>query len=297
MSAPSPLSAPPSAFLPPAPPPVSHIDPDPALVARLRAAGCVFAEDEARLLQATADTPQDLDSMAARRTAGHPLEQVLGWAEFCGLRIAVDPGVFVPRRRTEFLIRQAAVLAGPRPLVLLDLCCGTGALAAALAALTGEAETPARTRPEIHAADLDPAAVRCARTNLAPLGGHVYQGDLYAPLPGTLRGRITVLLANTPYVPTAYIPLLPPEARDHEPRTALDGGADGLDLQRRVLADAARWLAPGGSLLTETSPSQAPQLLAAAARAGLAARLAEDEDWDATVVIATRPATPTEPHR
>src|ERR1700733_10037772 len=77
---------------------------------RLRAAGCVFAEDEARLILATARTPAELDAMVARRAAGLPLEHVLGWAEFCGLRIAVDPGVFVPRRRTEFLASQAVAV-------------------------------------------------------------------------------------------------------------------------------------------------------------------------------------------
>ena len=84
--------------------------PDSLIVSRLRAAGCVFAEDEARLLMSAARTPAELDAMVGRRAAGLPLEQVVGWAEFCGLRIAVDPGVFVPRRRTEFLVRQAALL-------------------------------------------------------------------------------------------------------------------------------------------------------------------------------------------
>lgn len=83
-----------------------------AVVTRLRAAGCVFAEDEARLILATARTPDDAARMVDQRVVGLPLEHVLGWAEFCGLRIAVDPGVFVPRRRTEHLVRQAAALAG-----------------------------------------------------------------------------------------------------------------------------------------------------------------------------------------
>ena len=155
---------------------------------------------------------------------------MLGWAEFCGLRIAVDPGVFVPRRRTEFLAGQAIRLARPGA-VVLDLCCGSGALAAALAA--------AVDRAEVHAADIDPAAVRCARRNLAAAGGHVYQGDLFAPLPPGLRGRVDILLANVPYVPTGEVGLLPPEARDYEARVALDGGADGLGVLRRVAAGRA----------------------------------------------------------
>ncbi|MDT7748309.1 MAG: release factor glutamine methyltransferase, partial [Pseudonocardiales bacterium] len=205
------------------------------MVTRLRAAGCVYAEDEARLLISSARTPADLAAMVDRRVRGLPLEHVLGWAEFCGLRIAVDTGVFVPRRRTEFLVRQAASLARPGA-VVLDLCCGSGAVGAALAATV--------ERAEIHAVDIDPAAVLCARRNLA--GGQVYEGDLYEPLPDALRGRVDVLVANAPYVPTEAIGLMPPEARVHEPRVALDGGSDGLDVQRRVTAEAPRWLASGG---------------------------------------------------
>src|SRR5659263_284462 len=170
------------------------------IVTRLRAAGCVFAEDEARLLISAARTAADLAAMVDRRAAGLPLEHVLGWAEFCGLRIAVDPGVFVPRRRTEFLVRQAAALARARP-VVVDLCCGSGAVGAALVA--------ALDRVELSAVDIHPAAVRCARRNVAAAGGQVYEGDLYEPLPATLRGRVDVLVANAPYVPTEAIGLLP----------------------------------------------------------------------------------------
>src|SRR5919198_868550 len=103
------------------------------IVSRLRAAGCVFAEDEALLLISAAGSPGELAAMVDRRIAGLPLEHVLGWAEFCGLRIAVDPEVFVPRRRTELLVRQAIALARPGA-VVVDLCCGSGAVGAALAA-------------------------------------------------------------------------------------------------------------------------------------------------------------------
>ncbi|WP_030660564.1 putative protein N(5)-glutamine methyltransferase [Streptomyces rimosus] len=268
--------------------------PLPSLVTRLRAAGCVFAEDEAELLVATARTPADLAAMTDRRVAGFPLEQVLGWAEFCGRRIAVDPGVFVPRRRTEFLVGQAAALvrAVPRPRpVVVDLCCGTGAVGAALAAAVGSADDMPSAHIELHAADIEPAAVRCARRNIPPATGRVYEGDLYAALPPGLRGRVDILVVNAPYVPTDAIGLLPPEARDHEPRVALDGGADGLDVQRRVAAEAARWLAPGGHLLIETSERQAPHTLDAFRRHGLRTRLAADEDLCATVVIGARPGT------
>jgi release factor glutamine methyltransferase len=251
------------------------------VVTRLRAAGCVFAEDEARLLITSARTPAELDAMVDRRAAGFPLEHVVGWAEFNGLRITVDPGVFVPRRRTEFLVEQAAALAPPHVLVV-DLCCGSGALGAALAATVGGAE--------LHAADIDPAAVRCAQRNVAAFHGQVYEGDLYEPLPAALRGRVGILLANVPYVPTVKIALLPPEARVHEARVALDGGADGLDVLRRVTADAARWLAPGGHLLFETSEGQTAQAVDTVARDGLVPRVATSAGLDATVVVGTRPA-------
>lgn len=251
----------------------------PDLVSRLRAAGCVFAEDEALLLRSAARTADELAELAERRVAGVPLEYVIGWAEFGGLRIAVDPGVFVPRRRTEFLVEQAAALTRPGA-VVVDLCSGSGALGAALAA---------RTDVELYAADVDPVAVECARRNLAPVGGQVYEGDLFGPLPESLRGRIDILLANVPYVPTEDVGLLPPEARLHEARVALDGGADGFGVLRRVTAEAAGWLAPGGHLFVETSERQALAALELFAADGLPARIAYSEDLFATVIVGSRP--------
>jgi release factor glutamine methyltransferase len=270
--------------------------PRPWVIRRLRAAGCVFAEDEARLLAAAAATPDQLDAMVERRVSGLPLEHILGWAEFCGLRIEVDAGVFVPRRRTGFLVRQAAqLLAGTggtgRAPVVVDLCCGSGAVGTALAALAGPLE--------LHASDIDPAAVRCAVRNVVPLGGAVHEGDLYDPLPARLRGRVDILAVNAPYVPSAEIGTLPPEARLHEPRVSLDGGTDGLRVQQRVAAAAPQWLAPGGHLLVETSRRQAPRTVGLFIRNGLTARVARSGELDATVVIgsaaagaADRPAGP-----
>ncbi len=144
---------------------------------------------------------------------------------------------------------------------------------------------------ELYAVDIDPAAVRCARRNVGA-GAQVYGGDLYEPLPGSLRGRVDILAANVPYVPAGEIGLLPPEARLHEPRVALDGGSDGLEIMRRVTAAAPQWLAPGGSMLVETSERQAPQALETIARAGLIPRAASSGELNATVVIGTRPARP-----
>jgi release factor glutamine methyltransferase len=249
-----------------------------AVVTALRTAGCVFAEEEARLLVDAAPSPTDLAALVVRRVAGEPLEHLLGWAEFCGLRLAVGHGVFVPRRRTELLVDLAIPLLRPGA-VVVELCCGAAAIATALcAAVPGLA---------LHAVDVDPAAVRCARRNL--VDGHVYEGDLDAPLPAALRGRVDVLVANAPYVPTGAIALMPPEARDHEPAGALDGGVDGLDVQRRVAAAAPGWLAPGGTLLIETSVRQAPLTATAVAAAGLVPRVAHDDERDGTAVVGVRP--------
>jgi release factor glutamine methyltransferase len=255
-----------------------------SLVARLRSAGCVFAEEEAAALLAAATGPDTLAAMVARRAAGEPLETVLGWAGFCGLRVAVGPGVFVPRQRTALLVERAVALlrSVPGTPVVVDLCCGSGAVGLAVAAGVGPVE--------LHAADVDPVAVDCARRNLAAVGGRVHQGDLYAALPEGLRGRVDLLAVNAPYVPTAAIASMPSEARDAEPRTALDGGPDGTDLQRRVAAGARSWLSPGGVLLLETSARQAPLTAAVVRTGGLHAIVVRDDDRDATVVVGT--ATP-----
>lgn len=248
------------------------------VVDALRAAGCVFAEDEARLLIAAARDPADLDHTVRQRVSGVPLEHILGWAQFCGLRIAVEPGVFVPRRRTEFLVRTAAALAGPGA-TAVDLCCGSGAVGAALLAAI-----PAL---RLYAADNDPVALRCARRNLSEAKG-VFEGDLYSPLPASLGGRVDLLAVNAPYVPSDEIRLMPPEARLHEPRATLDGGADGLDIQRRVAAGAAVWLAPGGHLVLETSRRQAARTARIVASNGLTPRVTHSKKSDATVVTGTR---------
>jgi release factor glutamine methyltransferase len=243
------------------------------IVRRLRAAGCVYAEDEARLLMAAAGSRAAAEAMVERRIDGTPLEQILGWVEFCGMRIAVEPGVFVPRRRTEFLVAQAiqACSAGD---VVVDLCCGCGAVGAAVAA--------AVPGIELHAVDVDPVAVRCARRNLP--GHAVHAGDLYGALPPTLHGRVEVLVANAPYVPTDSIPFMPAEARLYEPRVALDGGADGVHLHRRIAADAGRWLTAGGTLLIETSEPQVRATVEAFRAGGFDPRVMRAGEVGATVV-------------
>lgn len=250
---------------------------DAALVERLRAAGCVFAEDEARLLVSAARDAAELERLVRLRVEGSPLEQVLGWAEFCGLRILVQPGVFVPRRRTEFLAEQAlrCALHRGRP-VVLDLCCGSGAIATVIGRLSDDAD--------VYAADVDPTAAACARRNLGERG-RVFAGDLFAPLPSALRGGIDVLVVNAPYVPTEHLSTLPPEARLHEPPVALDGGDDGLRLHRRIAAEAPAWLAPGADLLIECSQGQAPTLARILTEQGFSVSTVHREETDSTVVI------------
>jgi release factor glutamine methyltransferase len=235
----------------------------------------VFAETEAGLLREAARSAAQLDQLVARRTAGEPLELVLGWAEFAGRRLKVVPGVFVPRRRTELLATAAAGLVRD---VAVDLCTGVGAIASVLATTV-----PAS---RVIASDIDPIAVACARANTADLGVEVYQGDLFEPLSRDLRGHVDVVVANVPYVPSAAVASMPVEAREHEPRAALDGGPDGLDVLRRVAAEAPLWLREGGRLLAEIAAGQAAAAVAALTAAGLAeVTTIPDGEGDPQVVV------------
>jgi release factor glutamine methyltransferase len=245
------------------------------VVARLRAAGCVWAEDEAALLVAEAGSPAELREMVARRESGEPLELVVGWVEFLGRRLAVAPGVFVPRRRTELLAREAMARTASGS-VALEMCCGVAPVAALLDGFGAE----------VHAADVSDVAVACARAN-AP-HARVHRGDLSAALPAGLAGRVDVLAANAPYVPTDRIAVMPPEARDHEPAVALDGGPDGVALHRRLAAEGAPWLAAGGVMLIETSPDQALLTSQAMSTAGLATGVVVDEEVGGCVVVGVR---------
>lgn len=246
------------------------------LATRLRLSGSVFAEDEATLLLTHAPDQQVLEQWVRRRTAGEPLEVIVGWVAFAGQRVSVAPGVFVPRRRTELMARLALLATGaPGPSV--ELCCGAAPVAAVLD----------RAGREVWACDIDPDAVAVARHNLsAP--DRVRCGDLFDALPPELAGTLVLVAANAPYVPTDEIDLMPREARDHEPTVALDGGPDGVTLHRRIAAAAPHWLAPGGTLLIETSRSQQDLTLAAMRSAGLVAEVVHDEDLDATVAVGVR---------
>jgi release factor glutamine methyltransferase len=202
------------------------------VVERLRAAGCVFAEDEAQLLGGD-------EALIARRIAGERIEHVRGGTEVCGLRIEVEPGVFIPRPQTEALAEQAASL---QPRIALDLFAGCGAIACVVKSRNPHAR--------VVAAELDEAALACARRNAERFGVEVVASDVDAGVAAELEGRVDVLTANVPYVPTRELAFVP---HDGEPDAALDGGGDGLDWVRRVIAVAPRWLRPGGVLLYEQS--------------------------------------------
>jgi release factor glutamine methyltransferase len=242
------------------------------LVTQLRAAGCVFAEQETQVLAGSATGEGHLRNWADRRCAGEPLEYVVGWAQFGPLRLHVRRGVFIPRARTGLLAQTVLARIGV-PGIVVDMCCGTGALAAVV--------QQAHPGAEVWACDIDPAAVACAGFNLK---GPVLRGDLFDALPEELRGRVDVLVVNAPYVPTGHLARLPREA-DHEPVLALDGGSDGLDVYRRVLAAAGHWLTQAGILFVEVSRAQVPAAAALLAGAGLAVTTVSDPELGAAVLV------------
>lgn len=215
-------------------------------VAALRAAGCVFAEDEADVIWSTYAADADRTSAVRARAGGVPLEQVVGWASFGEVRVALAPGVFVPRRRAEAILAPA-VAARPHARVVVDLGCGAGALAANLAVLLPEAD--------VHGVELDPVAAACARRT----GGFtVHEGSWWSGLPASLEGRVDLAVAYLPHVPTARLDDIHPDFRAHEPPLSVDGGADGLDPLRAVLAGLGTWLAPDGLFATLLAVGQVP---------------------------------------
>ena len=252
----------------------------------LAAAGCVWPDEEAQVLARAAGSPAELAEMARRRCAGEPLEYVVGRTVFCGIDVLVERGVFVPRPRTEFLARCACALArGPlcreEPVRVLDLCCGTGAVALVLCRRVAGVR--------LWATDLSPLATACARGNLAGCDCTVLTGDLFEPLAEAGVEPFDLIVVNAPYVPTAEARMLPAEARDHEPAMAWDGGPEGFGIQRRVLEAARAWMRPQGFLLMETSRRQSAGLVEIAESHGFRAQERCLVARDATVVLACLP--------
>jgi release factor glutamine methyltransferase len=211
------------------------------LIDRLRAAGCVAAVDEAALLAGEASSAEERDEFVRRRERGEPLAWIVGWTAFAGERVAVAPGVYVPRPQTEALARRAAAVV-PGGGRLVDLCAGSGAVAAWVA----------RKRPDVDvvAVDIDAAAARCASVN----GVAAVRADVAAvPLRPDCADVVT---AVAPYVPHGALELLPSDVRRHEPALAHDGGEDGLAVVRLVVRAARLLLRPRGWLLLELGGDQ-----------------------------------------
>ncbi len=225
--------------------------PDPLadpLVARLRAVGCVFAEEEAaEIRRVVGDGEQRADAVVTARAAGIPLEHALGVALFAGVEIEVGPGVFVPRARAEILV-DTAVAARSDARIVVDLGTGSGALAAALATRL--------PRAEVHGVDLDAGALTYAVRNAARYNFTVRDGDWWDALPHELRGRVDLAVAYLPHVPTARLADISGDYRTHEPDLSVAGGPDGLDALRAVLAGLDDWLAPDGILVTLVAQEQ-----------------------------------------
>jgi release factor glutamine methyltransferase len=219
-----------------------------SLVARLREVGCVFAEEEAaEIRRVVGDDEERADAVVTSRANGIPLEHALGVAMFAGVEVEVGPGVFVPRTRAEVLV-DAAIAARPDARVVVDLGTGSGALAAALATRLPQAE--------IHAADLDPAALAYARRNANRYGFTVHEGDWWDALPRELQGRVDLAVAYLPHVPTSRLDEISGDYRAHEPDLAVAGGPDGLNPLRAVLRDMDWWLGPEGVLVTLVAEEQ-----------------------------------------
>lgn len=254
-----------------------------AVVARLRRAGCVWAEAEAALLAAASTGPEDFERRVRARVEGQPVEHLTGRSHFAGLELPSAPGVFVPRQRSTLLAEMAvAYVRKHRRPVVVEQCAGAAPLAAVVQHRVPSAE--------VHAADRDPRACELARRTLRPPAS-VHEGDLDLALPPTLRGRCDLVMAVPPYVPDGAAPYLPREAREHEPPEALYGGVDGLDVVRRLLAAAPALLRPDGRLLVEIHRDQLPaaRVVATAHGLGTSARLHRDGQ---TVVLVATHASP-----
>ena len=234
----------------------------------LRRAGCVAAEDEAlELVEASHGDEARLQELVERRCQGEPLAWLVGFVSFCGEKVLVHPGVYVPRWQTTPLVAEA-VDRLPDTGVAVDFCAGSGAIAVVLQ----------RRRPSarVVATELDPVAVTCARAN----GVEVFEGDMSAGLPAVLGGTVDVVTAVVPYVPTGELRLLPRDVTAYEPRGALDGGDDGMTFLIGAAVEAVPFLRAGGSLLLELGGEQADLLEPVMAELGYGEfrQLRDDED-------------------
>jgi release factor glutamine methyltransferase len=227
-----------------------------------------------------------------RRASGEPLQYVTGEVAFRHLVVKVRPGVLIPRPETEVLVdavRSAVdeAIAARGAALVADLCTGSGCIALAIAQ-----ESPAA---RVHAGDVSPIAVEVAAENADRLGlserVSVVCADLFEALPAELIGRFDVVVSNPPYVPSADVPELPMEVAGFEPRLALDGGADGLDVYRRILLGAREWLRPGGVLGVELDERMVRIAAADAERWYQGVRVISDLAGRDRIVVARTPET------
>lgn len=241
----------------------------------LSEAGCVFADEEARLLVDAAAGSIDLASQVSRRVSGEPLEHILGWVDFDGSHLFVGPGAFVPRQRSVLVAQLAVEEARRRTRCLvLEICCGVapiGALVARDVELT-----------RVMASDSQPVSLGYARRNLPT--SEVYLSDLFASLPREAAGRVGVLAAVPPYVPDGASGQLPRDARTSESADALYGGPDGLDVVRAILRDASEWLDGTGVVLMEMHKSQVAAASTEAITRGLSPDVVRHPDGHTTVL-------------
>jgi release factor glutamine methyltransferase len=208
-----------------------------------------------------------IDALAARRLAGEPVARIVGLKEFWGLPFAVSPAVLVPRPETETVVETAlarldAADARERPLQIVDLGTGSGAI---LLALLHELPQAFGVGTDCSVAAIETARENARRLGVAPRAAFVVCDF------GAALGGFDLVVANPPYIATAEIPTLAREVRDFDPMAALDGGADGLAAYRTIAADARRLLAPGGFLVLEVGAGQSDAVSALAGAAGLTA--------------------------
>jgi release factor glutamine methyltransferase len=248
------------------------------IASRLRAAGCVAAEEEAaELSEAAGGDPGALQALVGRRCQGEPLAWLIGSVLFCGARVAVHDGVYVPRWQSEPMALEA-VARLPAEGTAVDLCTGSGAIALVMA--------QQRPSARVLATEIDPVARACAESN----GVEVYLGDLTAALPAD-SGEIDVVVGVLPYVPTNQMRFLPRDVREYEAPRALDGGDRGTDVLVRAITDVASLLRPGGSLLLEIGGEQDVHLAPVLAANGYQdLEWVFDDDDDLRAVYCRRPA-------
>ena len=215
-----------------------------------------------------------LREAVARRGAGEPLQYITGTAPFRYLEVKVRPGVLIPRPETEVLVDEAlAAITGTEAPLVADLCCGSGCIACAVATEVLDAR--------VWATDIAPEACALAQENVDVAGVdarvQVLESDLDAAIPQDLAGTFHCVASNPPYIPDAVMEELPSEVKDHEPDLALRGGADGLDVFRRLLTSAQRLLRPGGALVVELHETSLDEARASAEAAGFTdARIVDD---------------------